>query len=132
MRYGGFEFVPHLKNVKQNVLDICQYGFTEMLNNAIDHSASNDALVVVEQTYTQIFLSIIDHGVGIFDKIQKDFDLIDARSALLELSKGKLTSEHHRAIRAKVFSTRPGCSMNSTSGLDISSTRVFGSMIPIG
>ncbi len=105
MRYGGFEFVPHLKNVKQNVLDICQYGFTEMLNNAIDHSASNDALVVVEQTYTQIFLSIIDHGVGIFDKIQKDFDLIDARSALLELSKGKLTSDTSRHSGEGIFYT---------------------------
>jgi anti-sigma regulatory factor (Ser/Thr protein kinase) len=100
-----FRVVPHLKNVKQNVLDICQYGFTEMLNNAIDHSASNDALVVVEQTYTQIFLSIIDHGVGIFDKIQKDFDLIDARSALLELSKGKLTSDTSRHSGEGIFYT---------------------------
>ncbi len=28
-----------------NVLSICQYGFTEMLNNAIDHSQSKNVLL---------------------------------------------------------------------------------------
>lgn len=85
--------LPLMKGVRQNVVDICQYGFTEMFNNVIDHSNSPDAIIVYEQTYGNISIRVIDHGVGIFDKIKSDFKLADARTALLELSKGKLTSD---------------------------------------
>ncbi len=85
--------MPFITNAKKNVIDICQYCFTEMLNNAIDHSASRDAIVGYTQTYNKIVMTIMDHGVGIFEKIRKDFNLEDPRAALLELSKGKLTSD---------------------------------------
>lgn len=100
-----FRILPQIKNVKQNVIDICQYGFTEMLNNAIDHSASKDAIIDYEQTYTTISMAIIDHGVGVFDKIQRDFGLADAREALLELSKGKLTSDKTKHSGEGIFFT---------------------------
>ena len=41
----------------------------------------------------RIRFAVGDDGVGIFDKIQRDFGLHDKRHALLELSKGKLTSD---------------------------------------
>jgi anti-sigma regulatory factor (Ser/Thr protein kinase) len=88
-----YRIAPLMKNVKQNVIDICQYCFTEMLNNAIDHSASKDALITYRQSHNKIRMMVIDHGVGIFEKIQNDFQLPDSRMALLELSKGKLTSD---------------------------------------
>ena len=88
-----YRVMPFIKNVKQNVIDICQYCFTEMLNNAIDHSASKNALISYTQTHNKIVMWVIDHGVGIFEKIKKDFNLADPRAALLELSKGKLTSD---------------------------------------
>lgn len=92
-----FRILSHMSEVPQNVRDTCQYGFTEMLNNAIDHSASSDAIISVVITYEMIDMFIADHGVGIFEKIQNDFHLPDSRSALLELSKGRLTSDaaHH-------------------------------------
>jgi hypothetical protein len=49
-------------------------------------------VISYEQTYSKIRLLVGDHGIGIFQKIQNDFHLADARTALLELSKGKLTS----------------------------------------
>jgi anti-sigma regulatory factor (Ser/Thr protein kinase) len=88
-----FRILPHIGDIPQNIKDICQYGFTEMLNNAIDHSASVDAIISCEITYMTIDILVADHGVGIFEKVQKDFQLPDARSALLELSKGRLTSD---------------------------------------
>lgn len=88
--------LPEIRNIDQNIVDICQYGFTEMYNNVIDHSLSDNATICYEQNYCKVFMYIIDHGVGIFEKIQKDFDLSDPRSALLELSKGKLTSDERR------------------------------------
>jgi hypothetical protein len=52
-----------------------------------------------------IDMSILDRGVGIFEKIQKDFKLPDPRSALLELSKGRLTSDTTRHSGEGIFFT---------------------------
>lgn len=82
---------PHLR-LPENVLNICDYGFTEMLNNAIDHSQSLNTSIIVRQNYACVEFFIIDHGVGIFEKIQKARDLESPQEALLELSKGKLTT----------------------------------------
>lgn len=85
--------LPFMSNVIPNVVDICQYGFTEILRNAFDHSESQSVLCYITRNAVCIELGVIDHGVGIFNKIQKDFKLNDPRHALLELSKGKLTSD---------------------------------------
>ena len=98
-------FLPLTEGLPENVLEICQYGFTEILNNAIDHSVSEDCLIHYEQDYCEARMLIIDHGVGIFQKIQNDFGLVDARSALLELSKGRLTSDKKRHSGEGVFFT---------------------------
>jgi anti-sigma regulatory factor (Ser/Thr protein kinase) len=100
-----FKIVPQIKNLPANIVDICQYGFTEMLNNVIDHSGSNTAMACYEQTYSEAYMMVIDYGVGIFDKIQKDFDLIDPRGALLELAKGKLTSDKTRHSGEGIYYT---------------------------
>jgi len=34
--------LPRLENLSLNVLQICQYGFTEIVNNAIDHSEGTE------------------------------------------------------------------------------------------
>lgn len=73
------------------------YGFTEMLNNAIDHSEGEKVLVTVEVFHSKIRVIIQDNGIGIFKKIQREEGLDDERQAILLLSKGKYTSmpEHH-------------------------------------
>lgn len=87
-RYRVF---PHLK-LSRNILNICEHGFTEMLNNAIDHSGAKKATIYINQNYACIEFFIIDRGVGIFEKIQKARGLHSQQEALLELSKGKLTT----------------------------------------
>ncbi|HKQ34814.1 MAG TPA: DUF4325 domain-containing protein [Nitrospiraceae bacterium] len=76
----------------QNILTICNYGFTEMLNNAIDHSESDTVHISIGADAAAIYMVIRDFGVGVFRKLMRDFHLHDARHALLELSKGKLTT----------------------------------------
>jgi anti-sigma regulatory factor (Ser/Thr protein kinase) len=98
-----FRILENIKGLKQNVLDICQYGFTEILNNVIDHSGSKDAVITFRQTYADIEMMILDHGIGIFEKIQRDFNLADPRSALLELSKGRITSDATRHSGEGIF-----------------------------
>ncbi len=88
---------PLLDGVPDNVIGICQYGFTEMVNNAIDHSQSNFLDVGIKRTFKTIQIDIADDGIGIFEKIRKGLNLDDALHAILELSKGKLTTDpaHH-------------------------------------
>lgn len=100
-----FRILPHIHEVPRNVINICQYGFTEMLNNVIDHSNSNHAIITYRQNYNSINIVITDFGVGVFTKIQRDFNLPDPRSALLELSKGKLTSDKARHSGEGIFFT---------------------------
>jgi len=88
---------PLMNGLSSNVLNICQYGFTEIVNNAIDHSDGTTLIVSLVRTYKNIILRIIDNGVGIFNKIQEELNLDDPMHAILELSKGKLTTDpaHH-------------------------------------
>lgn len=88
---------PLLENLPSNVLQICQYGLTEIVNNAIDHSEGTKLAIFLKRTYKLVEMNLIDNGVGIFAKIQKELNLDDQLHAILELSKGKLTTDpaHH-------------------------------------
>jgi len=89
--------LSRLENLSENVLQICQYGFTEIVNNAIDHSDGTELTLYLKHTYKIIEIWVVDNGVGIFTKIQKELNLDDQLHAILELSKGKLTTDpkHH-------------------------------------
>ncbi|NKC14246.1 MAG: DUF4325 domain-containing protein [Gammaproteobacteria bacterium] len=84
---------PNLGVLPDNVLGIWNFGFTEMLNNAIDHSQGGRAIVSLEKTPAFSRISITDDGTGIFVHIQQVLDLLDERHAVLELAKGKLTTD---------------------------------------
>jgi len=88
---------PWLSGIKPNVGDICHYGFTEMFNNVIDHSESKNARVKFKYIPNKIELNVMYRGIGIFNKITRELGLEDNRHAVLELTKGKLTTdrEHH-------------------------------------
>lgn len=88
---------PWLSGIKPNVVDICHYGFTEIFNNVIDHSESKRAIIRFKYIANKVELTVMDWGIGIFSKITRELGLEDERHAVLELSKGKLTTdrEHH-------------------------------------
>ena len=102
---------PHLENLPANILQICQYGFTEIVNNAIDHSDGTELTLLLRRTYKNININIFDDGVGIFAKLQKELGLDDQLHAILELSKGKLTTDpiHHSGegifFTSRIFDT---------------------------
>jgi len=87
------DIAPLLGELPDNVKDIWDYGFTEMLNNVIDHSSSKTVEVYLDKTPVDFNITLIDHGEGIFKKIQKALDLTDERHAVLELAKGKFTTD---------------------------------------
>ena len=88
-----------------NVRNIWHHGFTEMFNNAVDHSAGSRIIVVVKTTADTAEMQIQDDGVGIFRKIQQERGLLDERHALFELSKGKLTTDPERHTGEGIFFT---------------------------
>ncbi len=96
---------PLLGELPANVLAVCNHGFTEMFNNVLDHSEGRHATVAVEVTAYHVALTVKDDGIGIFRKIQQYFDLEDERHAILELSKGKLTSDPKRHSGEGIFFT---------------------------
>lgn len=96
---------PHFAPLRDNVRAICEYGFTEMLNNAIEHSEGKVCSIALERTYAAIRFYIKDDGVGIFDKIARACHLADKREAILELSKGKLTTDSKNHTGEGIFFT---------------------------
>ncbi len=96
---------PLIKHLPGNIIDICHYGFTEMLNNVIDHSESGSATCYIEYSASNVLIIINDPGIGIFDKIKNALGLEDARHALLELAKGKLTTDPKRHSGEGIFFT---------------------------
>ena len=73
-----------------------EHAFTELLNNAIDHSGGSAVTVSMRQTPSQLQLLVSDDGCGLFARIAQSFDITDPTLAMLELSKGKLTSAPDR------------------------------------
>lgn len=96
---------PRLGERPDNVLRLWQHGFTEMFNNAIDHSEGSQIRVDVRRTAADTEMIIADDGVGIFGKIQTRLGLLDERHAILELSKGKLTTDPTRHTGEGIFFT---------------------------
>jgi DNA-binding MarR family transcriptional regulator len=87
--------VPVLNHgeIAKNALDICQYGLTEIVNNAIDHSESRFVVVKVNCGKYRVQIIVADLGIGIFKKIKEACGLENEHHAILELAKGKLTTD---------------------------------------
>ncbi len=97
------DIAPWVATLPPNVIHIWHYGFTEMLNNAIEHSGGQEVTVWFEQTAASTQIRIVDDGVGIFKKIQAALNLLDERHAVLELAKGKLTTDPTRHSGEGIF-----------------------------
>ena len=92
-------------NIKSSVTDMCHYGFTEMVNNVLDHSEAQTFSVSFKATAKNIRMSVSDNGVGIFEKIKQAYKLEDHRHAILELAKGKVTVDPERHTGEGIFFT---------------------------
>lgn len=74
-----------------------QYAASEVLNNAIDHSGGYGVEVAVafEAAGTTV-TTVRDDGVGVFHRICTDFGIASPQEAIVQLEKGKLTSDPSR------------------------------------
>lgn len=99
---------PHLDGLSDNAKDIWYYAFTEIMNNAIDHSAGEQITFAIQKDALYTEISIADDGIGIFRNIQKyageKYGVeIDREQAALELYKGRLTTDPDRHSGEGIF-----------------------------
>lgn len=65
------QFISQHIQFKKNVNSIWNYAFTEMMNNAIEHSEAENISVTIFQNCLETRILIIDDGIGIFKNIQR-------------------------------------------------------------
>jgi len=84
---------------------ICVYAFSEMLNNAIDHSKAKAATIEFLLADGNAEFWIKDAGVGAFESVRRAFKLQDHLEAVEHLMKGKQTSMPSRHSGQGIFFT---------------------------
>lgn len=91
-------FLP-LRTASENVRSIFDYTFSEMLNNAIDHSQSKriEVRVTVSGSTAQgdpelFSFTVRDYGIGVFRNVQEKRNLVSELEAMQDLLKGKVTT----------------------------------------
>jgi anti-sigma regulatory factor (Ser/Thr protein kinase) len=85
-------FLNLRKYVNKNTYAIFEYTFTEMLNNALEHSHSKDVGISVSVDPNGLRFAIRDYGIGVFHSIRERFKLPDEATTIGELIKGKITT----------------------------------------
>lgn len=85
------------QGVRGNALAVANWVTTEMLNNVRDHSGSPEVEVLGLVSPKDFVIHIVDTGVGLFHRLAMGLGLAGPREAVIEVSKGKRTTdpEHH-------------------------------------
>ncbi len=94
---------PHISEFAQNVREIWEYTFSEMVNNVIDHANASNLTIFVRKNAIKTTVCILDDGVGIFEKIKNHFGLSSLDEAICELFKGKLTTDRENHSGEGIF-----------------------------
>lgn len=94
-----------LLDLKENIVSIFRHAFTEMVNNAIDHSRSKLVEIDCRRTETAVTFIVRDFGVGIFNTVRTKFRLPGTLAAIQEILKGKVTTAPKQHSGEGVFFT---------------------------
>jgi len=92
-----------LSQLPDSVESIVHYAFTEVLNNAIDHSMSEPCTVDVRLDAAKMAFTVRDAGIGVFYSIAEKFGLQNEHDAMIELIKGKTTTQPHAHSGEGIF-----------------------------
>ncbi len=84
-------FTP-LREFKENIKSIFEYAFSEMLNNAIEHSKSKKIKFSLDIEGDVLSFVIDDYGIGAFRNIMDTRKLNSPIEAIQDLLKGKTTT----------------------------------------
>lgn len=82
-----------LNDITESAENILYFAFTEMLNNAIDHSRSGVGYVKIWLEDDKLKFIVKDNGVGVFKNVMVNRKIDSEVDAARELIKGKLTTQ---------------------------------------
>lgn len=91
--------------LRPNVEAIAHYAFTEMLNNAIEHSKTDRCSVRFRLEPGMLCFEIRDPGIGVFHSIASKLRLEGEPAALVELLKGRTTTMRKAHTGEGIFFT---------------------------
>lgn len=94
-----------IKKLPENISSILFYAFTEMLNNAIEHSESKYIGIEMRADNKNITFVISDSGVGVFRNVMGKRNLKSEIEAMQDLLKGKTTTQPHSHTGEGIFFT---------------------------
>lgn len=83
---------PIIRDLPENIASILHYAFTEMLNNAIEHSQSKYVEVELHQKDSKVAFIVNDFGIGVFRNVMTKRKLKSEIDAIQDLLKGKTTT----------------------------------------
>jgi DNA-binding MarR family transcriptional regulator/anti-sigma regulatory factor (Ser/Thr protein kinase) len=92
-------------DLPENVSRILDYAFTEILNNAIEHSRSKVVEIHIKKERGIARFDIIDRGIGIFKNIMQKKRLSTELEAIQDLLKGKQTTAPREHSGEGIFFT---------------------------
>lgn len=87
------EQLPIIFKLHENIRSIFTYAFSEMLNNAIEHSESSNIQVEVGIAGKKLSFRVQDSGIGVFRNVMRKRGLKSELEAIQDLLKGKLTTQ---------------------------------------
>jgi len=91
--------------LRPNVEAIAHYAFTEMLNNAIEHSKESRCSIRFQLEPGMVSFEVRDPGIGVFHSIASKLRLEDEHAALVELLKGRTTTMREAHTGEGIFFT---------------------------
>lgn len=86
------EKFPRISELPENIKSIFIFAFSEMFNNAIEHSRSKKISIEVSVREKDLSFVVSDSGVGAFRNIMKKKNLKSEVEAIQDLLKGKTTT----------------------------------------
>lgn len=104
--YFDFEEKLHLKEtLNENVYSIFSYSFSEMLNNAIEHSESAEIKITYLDDKETLAFIIRDYGIGAFKNVMNKHNLVSELEAIQDILKGKTTTNPQAHSGQGIFFT---------------------------
>lgn len=94
-----------VRGLPDNIQSILFYAFTEMLNNAIEHSKSENIEIEIKKDRANLTFVINDFGIGVFRNVMKQRNLESEIEAMQDLLKGKTTTQPHSHSGEGIFFT---------------------------
>ncbi len=86
------ERFPQISGLKEHIRNIFTFAFSEMLNNAIEHSRSRKISVEISVTDEELWFMVNDSGVGVFRNVMRKKKLKSELEAIQDILKGKTTT----------------------------------------